>query len=135
MNRLRSDIEQEEQEHEKELIVEEKPRKVHPENFFTTLFSKDFITTEGATRALPFFLFMSFLGMVYIANRHWAEKTIRDIDKVSKEVKELSWDYNSTKADLAFKSTLSEVSKRTDTLGVKESLQPPQKIIVKEDSK
>ena len=135
MNRLRTEIQEEEQELERPLIVEEKPKKEHPENFFTAFFSKGFITTEEATRAVPFFLFLSFLGMVYIANRHWAEKTIRDIDKISKEVKELSWDYKSTKADLAFKSTLSEVAKRTDTLGVKESLQPPQKIIVKEVAK
>jgi len=72
--------------------------------------------------------------MVYIGNRHLAEKTIRDIDKITKEVKELSWDFKTTKADLAFKSTLTEVARRADTLGVKESLQPPQKITVEEDN-
>ena len=70
-------------------------------------------------RVLPFVLFLAFLGMIYIANRHLAEKNIRDIDKISKEVKELSWDFKSTKAELAFKSTLTEVAKRTDTLGCK----------------
>jgi len=51
--------------------------------------------------------------------------------KTTIEVKELSWDYKTSKADLAFKSTLSEVAKRADTLGVKESIEPPQKL--KED--
>jgi hypothetical protein len=76
---------------------------------------------------------MALLGMLYIGNRHLAEKNIHDIDKITKEVKELSWDYKSTKADLAFKSTLSEVKKRVDTLalGVKETMQP-QKITMKE---
>jgi hypothetical protein len=71
--------------------------------------------------------------MLYIGNRHLSENNIRDIDKIGKEVKELSWEYKSSKADLAFKSTLTEVAKRADTLGIKESQQPPQKITVKED--
>ncbi len=70
--------------------------------------------------------------MIYIANRHLAEKNIRDIDRIGREVKELSWDYKTTKADLAFKSTLTEVEKKADTLGIKVSITPPQKITVKE---
>jgi len=70
--------------------------------------------------------------MLYIGNMHMAEKSIRDIDKLSKETKELSWDFKSAKADLAYKSTLSEVAKRVDTLGIKESLEPPQRLKAKE---
>ena len=129
-NRLRTEIEEEEI--EQELIVEEKPvAKEIPDNFFTQFLSKGFVTAEEATRALPFVLYVAFLCMVYIANRHLAEKNIRDIDKISKEVKELSWDYKVAKADLAYKSTLGEVAKRADTLGVRESIQPPQKIVEK----
>ncbi len=62
-----------------------------------------------------------------------AENNIRDIDKLSKQVKELSWDYKTTKAELAFKSTLSEVEKKTDTLGLKTSVEPPQKIMIQAD--
>ncbi|MES2810753.1 MAG: FtsL-like putative cell division protein [Bacteroidota bacterium] len=131
-NRLRSEIEEEEL--ESELIVEEKPVKEIPENFFTKFLANGFIAAEDATRALPFVLFMAFLGMLYIANRHLAEKSIRDIAKLTKEVHELTWEYKVTKADLAFKSTQSEVAKRADTLGVRESIQPAQKITVKEDA-
>jgi hypothetical protein len=130
-NRLRTEI-QEEEEAEKKLIVKEMPAKDMTDNFLTQFFARGFITSEQATSALPFVLYVAFLGMIYIGNRHLAETNIRDIDKMTKEVKELSWDYKSTKADLAFKSTLSEVQKRADTLGIKESLQPPQKIIVQE---
>jgi hypothetical protein len=131
-NRLRSEIEEEER--ESELIVEEKPVKEIPENLFTKFMTNGFIAAEDATRALPFVLFMAFLGMMYIANRHLAEKNIRDIAKLTKEVHELTWEYKVTKADLAFKSTQSEVAKRADTLGVRESIQPAQKITVKEDA-
>ncbi|TSJ42861.1 hypothetical protein FO440_01350 [Mucilaginibacter corticis] len=130
-NRLRTEIEEEEQ--ERELIVEEKPVKEIPDNFFTKFFTREFITTDEATRALPFVLYLSLLGMIYIGNRHLAEKNIRDIDKLTKEVHELNWEYKVTKADLAYKSTLSEVAKRVDTLGIRESIQPAQKITVKEN--
>jgi len=125
-NRLRAEIQEEEV--EKELIVEEKqPAKEISESALWQLFKRNF-NSEKATSALPFFLFLVFLGMLYIGNMHLAEKNIRDIDKTTKEVKELSWDYKTSKADLAFKSTLSEVAKRADTLGVKESIEPPQKL-------
>ena len=131
-NRLRSEIEKEEL--ESELIVEEKPIKDVPENLLTKFLANGFITTDEATRALPFVLYVALLGMVYIANRHLAERNIRDIDKLTKEVRELNWEYKITQADLAYKSTLSEVAKRADTLGIKESLQPAQKITIQEDA-
>jgi hypothetical protein len=131
-NRLRTEIPEEMV--ESELIVEEKPAKVSPENFLTKFLANGFISTDEATRALPFILFLGLLGMVYIGNRHLAEKNIRDIDKLTKEVHELTWEYKVTKADLAYKSTLSEVAKRVDTLGIRESIQPAQKITIREDA-
>jgi hypothetical protein len=133
-NRLRTDI-LEDEENEKPLVVEEKPRKEFTENVFTQFLSKGFVSTEVATRALPFILYVAFLGMIYIANRHLSEKNLRAIDKLNKEVKELNWDYKSTKAELAYKSTLTEVAKRVDTLGVRVSVEPPQKLTIEEDSK
>jgi hypothetical protein len=132
-NRLRTEIQDEE---EVEDVIEErqKPARELPDNFFTQLFTKGFLTTERATGALPFVLFLAFLGMVYIGNMHYAEKSVREIDALTKEVKELGWDYKSTKADMAFKSTLTEVAKRADTLGLSQSIDPPGKIIVKEVS-
>ncbi len=125
-NRLRTEIQEEEV--EKEVVVEEKqPVKDFSESGLWKLFTKN-VNAEKATGALPFVLYLVLLGMIYIWNMHMAEKTTRDIDKTQKEVKELSWDYKTTKADLAFKSTLSEVAKRADTLGVKESIDPPQKL-------
>jgi hypothetical protein len=132
-NRLRTEIPEEER--ETEIVVEEKkaPRAEISENFLTQFFSNGFMSADRAMKALPFVLYLAFLGMVYIGNRHLAEKNVREIDKLTKEVKEMSYAYKVTKADLAFKSTLSEVASRADTLGLKESLQPAQKITVKED--
>jgi hypothetical protein len=132
-NRLRTQIEDDE-EAGKRLEVEDKTTKEFPDNYLTQFFKNKF-NSERATSALPFVLFLALLGMIYIANRQLAEKNIRDIDKISKEVKELSYDYKTTKAELAFKSTLTEVAKRADTLGIKESMVPPQKITLEGDQK
>src|SRR3569833_1939265 len=96
-NRLRTEIQEEEV--EKELVVEEKqPAKEITESALWQLFKKN-VNAEKATGALPFLLFLVLLGMIYIGNMHMAEKSIRDIDKTNKEVKELSWDYKTSKAD------------------------------------
>ncbi|WP_276088833.1 FtsL-like putative cell division protein [Pedobacter sp. JY14-1] len=107
-----------------------------PENenqLFKKLFSEGIITKEAATKALPFLIFLSVLGMLYIANSHMAIRNIRNIDQLGREVKELSWEYKSLKADLMFKSKLTEVAKKVDTLGIKELTEPPNKIIISTD--
>ncbi|MBS7566294.1 hypothetical protein KHS38_17940 [Mucilaginibacter sp. Bleaf8] len=130
-NRLRTEIQEEEA--ERELIVKETPAIDNPDTFaLSNLLSKGLVSTDSVTKALPFVFYLAFLGMVYIGNRHLAENNIRSIDKVSKEVKELSWDFKTTKADLAYKSTLTEVAKRADTLGISEPVEPPQKLIDEE---
>lgn len=100
--------------------------------FLKRIFTNGVVSKEDATTLLPFILFVAFLTMVYIANSHMAVNNIRAIDKLNKEVKELSYDYKSLKAELMFKSKLTEVQKIVDTLGIKELIEPPKKIIVSE---
>ncbi|MBC6112204.1 FtsL-like putative cell division protein [Pedobacter fastidiosus] len=138
MNRFREDIEEEEIGPEPELkAVPKKPRtaeeKMDSNSFISKLFNDGLVTKEAATNALPFLCFLALLGMVYIANSHFAVNNVRRIDKLNKEVKELRWEYKSLKADLMFKSKLTEVAKKVDTLGIKELIEPPKKIIVKSD--
>ena len=101
-----------------------------PRNFFTLMFTEGVISKQAATDMLPFIIFLAFLGMIYIGNRHFAENNIRDIDKLSKQVKELSWDFKTLKADLMLKSTQTEVAGMVDTLGLKEPVEPPKKILI-----
>ena len=134
-NQFREDIEEEEEELLDEPVIKlKKPKKEREtENanlFFKKLFVDGVVSKEAATEMLPFLVFLSLLTMLYIANSHMAVKNIRDIDKLNKEVKELSWEYKSLKADLMFKSKLTEVAKKVDTLGIKELTEPPKKIIV-----
>jgi hypothetical protein len=127
-NRLRSEIEAERKLAEpKQTAQKEKP--VEEPSAFSVWLSKKAFSKEAATDALPFLLFLSFLGMIYIGNRHNAENNIRKIDGLTKEVKELSWDFKTLKADLMFKSRQTEVIKEVDSLlGLKVSVKPPIKL-------
>ena len=134
-NQFREELEEEEEELLEEPVIKlKKPKKEqNPESaksFFKKLFIDGGISKETATAMMPFLIFLSLLTMLYIGNSHMAVKNIRDIDKLSKEVKELSWEYKSMKADLMFKSKLTEVAKKVDTLGIKELTEPPKKIII-----
>ncbi|MEE1945110.1 FtsL-like putative cell division protein [Pedobacter sp. KR3-3] len=114
-------------------LSEEPPKESSTLAFFRKLFTEGVVSKEAATDMLPFLIFLCVLVMVYIANSHMAVKNVRNIDKLSKEVKELSWEYKSLKADLMFKSKLTEVAKKVDTLGIKELIEPPKKIIINDN--
>ncbi|MFN9500425.1 MAG: FtsL-like putative cell division protein [Chryseotalea sp.] len=79
---------------------------------------------------LPKILFVLFLCLVYIGNTHYAEKTIRRINHIQAEVEDLRADYTTLKSDLMFASKQSEVAKKVNNLGLKESLTPPTKVVV-----
>lgn len=98
--------------------------------FFRKLFIEGVVSKQAAIEMLPYIIFLCVLVMIYIANSHMAEKNIRDIDNLGKKVKELSWEYKSLKADLMFKSKMTEVAKKVDTLNLKELIEPPKKLII-----
>lgn len=81
---------------------------------------------------LPKILFVMFLGLLYISNTHYAEKTVRKINAAHTEVEDLRADYTTLKADLMFASKQSEVARKVKSFGLKESLKPPYKIEVEE---
>lgn len=81
---------------------------------------------------LPKILFVMTLGLVYISNTHYGEKTVRKINNIQAEVEDLRADYTTLKADLMFASKQSEVAKKVKDLELIESLKPPFKIQVPE---
>ena len=80
---------------------------------------------------LPKILFVVFLGLLYISNTHYADKTTRSIEKAQSEVEDLRADFTTLKADVMFASKQSEVARRVKSIGLEESLRPPFKIVVK----
>jgi hypothetical protein len=94
-------------------------------SFWNTLFSSDLLPKEKALSLLPYFLFLAFLGVLYIANRHNAEaKTIRWTEG-EKEVKELKWEYIGLQSQWMLATKQSQVALSARNLGLKESIVSP----------
>lgn len=90
------------------------------------------LTRERVVRQLPFILFLTLLGFIYIGNRYHAEKLVRRNTRLREDVKELRAKAITTSAELMNLSQQSQVIKliRDKGLGLKESVTPPKKIIV-----
>ncbi|MEO1051072.1 MAG: FtsL-like putative cell division protein [Bacteroidota bacterium] len=80
----------------------------------------------------PHILFIVGICIFYIGNSHYADKTIRKINKLQQEVEDARADYTTLKAKHMFASKQSEIAKSVKSLGLKESLNPPEKIVIKE---
>lgn len=74
---------------------------------------------------IPFFLFLSVLAIIYIYNGHYSDKTIKEINRTSKELKELQYEFKTLKSEVMFRSKQSELSKAVGPLGLKELSAPP----------
>ena len=96
----------------------------------SAVFSGTFLTNPKAIKHLPYFLFLAFLAILYIANGYYADGKIREVNKTTNQLKELRSEYISTKSELMFASKQSEVAKSAEKLGLKEPVVPPTKILV-----
>ena len=97
---------------------------------FQNVLGGGFLTKDGIVNLLPFLFFATFLTILYIANIYYAEKDIREINALKIELKELRYEYITSKSSLMNIGKQSEVSKRLQGSGVKESIVPPYKLFV-----
>jgi hypothetical protein len=74
---------------------------------------------------IPFYLFASALAIIYIANGHYADKTIRKINSTAKHLKEMEYEFKTVERDVIFRSKESELAKAVAPLGLKELMIPP----------
>ncbi len=86
---------------------------------------KRWLNYQSIVKQVPFFLFLALLAVVYIFNGHYADKTIREINRTTKEVKELKYEYITVKSEVMFRSKPSELVKAVEPLGLKELAEPP----------
>ncbi len=99
-------------------------------NSFGNHFAIGSMTASLVFRNFPFVLFLSFLTVVYIANAHFAEKQIRQIQTLQQEVKDLKRQYNSLKSENMFKSRLAEIEEDVERLGLTKKAGRVKRIIV-----
>ncbi len=101
--------------------------------FLENRFKVDAVFEDGLpVKYLPYILYVTAIGIFYIGNSHYAEKTIRNISKTQLEVEDLRADFTTLKADYMFDSKQSEVANKVEKIGLYESSIRPNKIVIKE---
>ena len=93
---------------------------------------KRWLNYQSIVKQVPFFLFLAALAVVYIFNGHYADKTIRKINRTAKEVKELKYEYIAVKSKVMYQSKQSELVKVVEPLGLKELTASP--VILKDSA-
>ena len=91
---------------------------------YKNIFSGDIIEKQESTSFLNLLIWLTLLGFVYITNNYWAEQKIREINRREKALKEMRYQYISTKSKLMTMSRQSEVLKRLEPIGYKENKEP-----------
>ena len=129
-------------EEEKSRTVEEPQKeKVHPVQklnrvraFFHNIIIGEFFSRDSFFKTIPFLGYLTIIAIVYISNTYYAEKTFRQIEKTKIELKELRFQYISSKSELMFYSKQTKIAKRVINTGLKETTIPPFKIFYNNDS-
>jgi hypothetical protein len=94
----------------------------------------DWFFAEGLpVRYLPKVLFLMGVTLFYIGNTHYADRTLRRIDKTKSETEDLRADYTTLKSDYMEASKQSEVARNVAPLGLMESSTPPIQVVLKKD--
>jgi len=117
---------------ENEVRVHRKPRKTTRK--VQEFLGGDYLSKDRVIGNIPFVFYAAFLAIIYIGNTYYAEKTYKDIERTKSELKELRYQYITTKSVLMFQCRQSEISKRAVLYGLQQTTIPPYKILYSGDS-
>ena len=95
---------------------------------------KKIMRSTWISNNVPFCLYVSFLAVVYIFKGHYTETTIKNINKINLELKDLQYEYKTISSDLMFQNKHSEVVKKVASMGLKEFPYPPMRLKKTENS-
>ncbi|MFC6999198.1 FtsL-like putative cell division protein [Rufibacter roseus] len=94
----------------------------------------DWFFADGLpVRYLPKVLFLMTVVLFYIGNTHYAERTLRQIDRTKRDTEDLRADYTTLKSDYMEASKQSEVARNVAPSGLAESSSPPIQVVIKKD--
>ena len=91
---------------------------------------KKFIGYRWIPKNIPFFLFLAVLAVIYIANGHMADKTIRRISDTEKQIRQLEFEYKTAKSEVMASSREAEIVKAAAPLGLAIDTVPPVRLKV-----
>jgi len=104
-------------------------------NWFRAFFDGTYLGKESFIKHFPFVLFISLLGLVYIANTYHAEYLVRKYESLNKTIRELGTEATSISSQLMQMSNQSAISNlcREKNMELYESIEPPYKIVLTKD--
>ncbi len=111
--------------------IEEKEKSLS----FRDLVDGNVLTRRAVIKQARFILLLVLIAFFSIANRNHAEKTVIQLNQLQSDVKELRAKSISTSSELVRISRQSEVKQLVNRyeLGLEENLEPPRKLIYKEE--
>ncbi len=119
----------------KDSVKSKDKKRINISQTLGSILDGSFLTREKVIQLLPFAMFLVFLAMIYIANQYAALRRVKAIENTTNELKDLRNEHISIKSELMYQSKISEIAKRLETAGIKESLTPPKKIYINPDKK
>lgn len=81
--------------------------------------------TSWIGKNLLFFFYIAFLAVLYIAYGHWTDRTIRDINKIEAKIKDLQFEYKTSKAAVMKAGEVKTIAAKANELGLEMSTTMP----------
>ena len=118
-----------------EEVVEEGPKEVKTpqktkKNGVKTVLGGDLLVNEGFLKLFPFLMYVVFLLMLCIANTYIAEDVNREIARLNKQEENLYVEYIYYNSEITKYTTQSNLVRKLERKGIKESVVPLRKIVV-----
>jgi len=99
-------------------------------NFLNKVFFWRQLPSERLMENIPLIVFLGFLGIIYIANAHHAEKQSREIRKVEVEVQNLKREHLQVLSTLMHEKKHTRIENEVKQLGLAPPKTRPYRIVV-----
>jgi hypothetical protein len=101
-------------------------------NALSALHPKKLFSYTNLAKNLGYIFFLAGLAIIYIWNAHSAERNVREMNALNRELKELNHKHVTTQAELDNRSLESRVIDMVQPMGLKVSGELPKKLEEKE---
>ncbi len=87
----------------------------------------------NAMRYVPHLIFLTILGLIYISNNYYSDRTLRKINQLDSEIDILRVDYSTLKYEYIYSSKQSEIAEKVKQYGLIENQKSAYKIQLNND--
>ncbi len=96
---------------------------------FYNIFGGELFLHRWAGRQVNLLIFSGILAFIYIANTFYTESSIRKIELIHREIQELHLEFTHSQSAVLFESKQTELARKLKNRGLKESVEPVNKIV------